>query len=96
MSAPSAVPAMAPTEVVELAVSVTTGALVPLAEGLAVDVGDCALRQVESSEDATVRMSELPPCRPRESIMTNTTVVPAAISVVQLYEVPFGGSIIVD
>ena len=95
MNAPSAVPAMAPTEALELAVSVTTGAPVPLAEGLVVDVGDCALRQVESSEDATVRMSELPPCRPRESTMTNTMVVPAATSVIQLYEGPIGGSIIV-
>jgi hypothetical protein len=70
ISAPSAVPAMVPTETLALVVSVTMGALValvvpvPLVDGLAVDVGDCALRQVESSDDATVRTSELPPCRP--------------------------------
>jgi hypothetical protein len=100
---PSTVPAIPPTEILALVVSVAVGttlvavAVVLLGEGLAVDVGDDPVIQVASSDDPTARKSEEPPWCPWESIIINIMVVPAATSTFQSYDGPSGGwSIVVS
>lgn len=51
------------------------------------DVGESVLRQVASSEIATFKTSELPPCRPFESVIIHMMDVPAATSASQSNEV---------
>lgn len=50
----------------------------------AVDDGELELRHVALFESVTVSRSELPPCLPWESVITNTRVVPALTSAIQL------------
>ena len=46
--------------------------------GRVVEAGERLLRQVLSSDTPTILTSELPPWRPRESVMKNTIEVPWA------------------
>jgi hypothetical protein len=57
----------------------------------AVDDGELALRHEASLESVTVSRSELPPCLPSESVITNTSSVPALTSAIQLKLEPIGG-----
>jgi len=56
------------------------------ATGGSVDEGDELFMQELSSDMPTVCVSELPPCRPLESMMMKITSVPFQISAVQSYE----------
>jgi hypothetical protein len=61
-------------------------------ELVAVEEGEELLRQVESSVIPTVLTSEVPPLRPSESVIVNSSDVPAATSAVQLKDAdPIGG-----
>lgn len=64
-----------------------------VAEGMAdKDVGESALKQLASSVIPTSFTSELPPFRPRESVIIHTMEVPPATSAIHSYEVgPLGG-----
>jgi hypothetical protein len=57
----------------------------------AVDDGELTLRHEASLESVTISRSELPPCLPSESVITNTSSVPALTSAIQLKLEPIGG-----
>lgn len=75
---------------VELAV--VEGAVCEAPGGDCVEDGDRPVIQLLSSEKPTIRTSELPPCRPWESVIKNIIEVPRATDASQEKEVgPVGG-----